>query len=75
MIFLILLGIKYLEIGGVKNHSREQKKESNLRLRRRKKRGVRKKRKIYIFFCLSHTEANHHVWFLGGKYIKVYLSQ
>lgn len=74
--FLILLGIKYLEIGGVKDHSREQKKQANLRLGRRKKRdGVRKKREIYIFFCLSRTEANHHVRFLGGKYIKVYLSR
>jgi hypothetical protein len=27
----MLLGIKYLEIGGVKDHSREQKKQANLR--------------------------------------------
>jgi hypothetical protein len=49
--FLILLGIKYLKIGGVKDHSREQKKQANLRLGRRKKRdGVRKIGRYISFF-------------------------
>ncbi len=30
--FLMLLGIKYLKIGGVKDHSKEQKKQANLKL-------------------------------------------
>ncbi len=29
-LFLILLRIKYLEIGGVKDHLRKQKKQANL---------------------------------------------
>jgi hypothetical protein len=28
----MLLGIKYLKIGGVKDHSKEQKKQANLKL-------------------------------------------
>jgi hypothetical protein len=58
-----------------KDHSREQKKQANLRLGRQKKRdgSTKKEEDIYIF-CISRTEANHHVRFLGGKYVKVYLS-
>jgi hypothetical protein len=46
-----------------KDHSREQKKQANLRLGRQKMRdGVRKKKKIYIYiFYISRMEANHHV--------------
>jgi hypothetical protein len=45
----MLLGIKYLKIGGVKDHSKEQKKQANLKLGWQKKHdGVQKYIYIYI---------------------------
>ncbi len=52
---MILLGIKYLKIGGVKDHSKKQMKQANLRLGQQKKHdGVQKEEDIYIFLSKSY---------------------
>ncbi len=64
---MIILGIKYLEIGGVKDHSKEQKKQANLRLGQWKKHGVWKKNRNICFFLFKLYGGKPPCMVFGGE--------